>query len=83
MATGCVQDSLKTLVLGSDFPEKGVRVTGKGGKLYIELHIVVSYGVNVSSAAQSISHRVRDEVELATGLQVARVTVAVDDIIDN
>ena len=83
MATGSMTDSVKTLVLGSDYPEKGVRVTEQDGKLYIEMHIVVSYGVNVSSAAQSITHRVRDEVEAATGLKVARVSVSVDDILDN
>ncbi len=83
MATGGMTDSVKTLVLGSDFPEKGVRVTQQDQKLFIELHIAVSFGVNVSTAAQSITHRVRDEVEAATGLKVARVTVAVDDIIEN
>jgi len=83
MATGCMTDSVKSIVLGSDFPEKGVRVTEKDGRLFIEMHIIVSYGVNVSSAAQSITHRVRDEVEAATGLKVARVSVSVDDILDN
>jgi uncharacterized alkaline shock family protein YloU len=83
MATGCMTDSVKTFVLGSDFPEKGVRVTQQDGNLTIELHIAVSFGVNVSTAAQSITHRVRDEVERCTGLKVARVTVAVDDIIEN
>ncbi len=82
MSTGSVKDSVMTLVLGEDFPEKGVRVTAHDNMLYIELHIAVSYGVNVSSAAQSISHRVRDEVEQATGLKVARVEVCVDDIIE-
>mgnify|MGYP003300796014 CR=1 FL=1 len=43
--------------------------------------IIVSYGVNISSAAQSITHRVRDQVEKATGLKVARVTLAVDDVL--
>jgi len=47
----------------------------------IELHIAVSYGLNISTAAQSITHRVKDEVEHATGLKVARVVVSVDDII--
>ena len=83
MSTGSMKDSVKALVLGSDFPEKGVQVTAKDNALYIELHIAVSYGVNIASAAQSISHRVHDEVEQATGLKVARVTVSVDDIIDN
>ena len=30
---------------------------------------------------RSISHRVKDEVEQATGLKVARVVVSVDDVI--
>ena len=47
----------------------------------IELHIAVSYGLNISTAARSISHRVKDEVEQATGLKVARVVVSVDDVI--
>ena len=45
------------------------------------MHIAVSYGLNISTAARSISHRVKDEVEQATGLKVARVIVSVDDVI--
>ena len=82
MSASSVKDSVKAFVLGESYAEKGVRVTAEHNMLFIELHIAVSYGVNVSSAAKSISHRVRDEVEQATGLRVARVTVAVDDIID-
>ena len=41
----------------------------------------VSYGLNISTAARSISHRVKDEVEHSTGLKVARVVVSVDDVI--
>ena len=47
----------------------------------IELHIAVSYGLNISTAARSISHSVKDEVEHSTGLKVARVVVSVDDVI--
>ena len=65
----------------TDYPEKGVRVTQEDGRLVIELHIAVSYGLNISTAARSISHRVKDEVEQATGLKVARVVVSVDDVI--
>ena len=54
---------------------------GVEGRLVIELHIAVSYGLNISTAARSISHRVKDEVEQATGLKVARVIVSVDDVI--
>jgi len=53
----------------------------KGGKLVIALHIKVGFGLNISTITQSITHRVKDEVELATGLKVARIDVYVDDVI--
>lgn len=81
MAAGSMTDTVKSLVFGRDFSDKGVRVTTEDGRLVIELHIVVSYGVNIASAAQSITHRVRDVVEGTTGLKVARVTLAVDDVL--
>ena len=81
MAPRDMTDAEKSMVYGSDYPEKGVRVTQQNGRLVIELHIAVSYGLNISTAARSISHRVKDEVEQATGLKVARVVVSVDDVI--
>ena len=81
MAPRDMIDAVKSMVYGSDYPEKGVRVTQQNGRLVIELHIAVSYGLNISTAARSISHRVKDEVEQATGLKVARVVVSVDDVI--
>ena len=81
MAPRDMTDAVKSMVYGSEYPEKGVRVTQQNGRLVIELHIAVSYGLNISTAARSISHRVKDEVEQATGLKVARVVVSVDDVI--
>ena len=68
MAPRDMTDAVRSMVHGSDYPEKGVRVTQEDGRLVIELHIAVSYGLNISTAARSISHRVKDEVEQATGL---------------
>ena len=81
MAPRDMTHAVKSMVYGSDYQEKGVRVTQQNGRLVIELHIAVSYGLNISTAAHSISHRVKDEVEQATGLKVARVVVSVDDVI--
>ena len=47
----------------------------------VALHIKVGFGLNISTITQSITHRVKDEVELATGLKVARIDVYVDDVI--
>ena len=74
-------DRVRCAVRGVDDSAKGVRVTQEEGRLVIELHIAVSYGLNISTAARAISHRVKDEVEQATGLKVARVVVSVDDVV--
>ena len=80
MSAGSPADNLKSLVLPG-LSEKGVRVAEKDGKLYITLHIKVTYGLNVAATVQSINHKVRYAVEEATGLEVKRVDMCVDDII--
>ena len=79
-AESVVRSALRTGSTGS-LPPKGVTVTQEGGKLVIALHIKVGFGLNISTITQSITHRVKDEVELATGLKVARIDVYVDDVI--
>ena len=68
-AESVVRNALRT----GSLPPKGVTVTQEEGRLVIALHI--------STITQSITHRVKDEVEHATGLKVARINVFVDDII--
>ena len=81
MATGGTSDSLKTIVLGTNYPDKGVRVTEGDGKLVIELHIKVTYGLNIAAIVRSITHKVKYAVEDATTLKVERIDVYVDDIV--
>lgn len=80
MATGGPADSLKSLIK-ADFPEKGVRVSEEEGRLIIELHIKVTYGLNIAAAVKSITHKVKYIVEEATGLEVKRINVCVDDVV--
>ena len=71
---------LRSALRNGSVPQKGVTVTQEDGRLIITLHIQVGYGLNISSITQSITHRVQDEVERATGLKVARIDVFVDDV---
>ncbi|MDL2327095.1 Asp23/Gls24 family envelope stress response protein [Ruminococcaceae bacterium OttesenSCG-928-A11] len=80
MATRGPSDSIRG-ILDKDFPEKGVRVTEEDGKLVIELHIKVTYGLNIAAAVKSITHRVKYVVEEATGLSVKNIRVSVDDVV--
>ena len=80
MAPGSVSDNLLSFV-SPESHEKGVRVTEVDGKLIIDLHIKVTYGVNIAAAVKSVTHKVRYTVEEATGLLVRRINVAVDDVV--
>lgn len=66
------------MIAKGDVPDKGVKVHITGGRLVLDLHIVVTYGVNISAIVQSIIHKVRYTVEDATGMEVAKVNVYVD-----
>ena len=80
MATRGTSDSLRSM-MQKDFPEKGVLVTEEEGQLVIELHIMVTYGLNIAEAVRSITHRVKYVVEGATGLKVKKIRVSVDDVV--
>ena len=61
--------------------DRGVNVVRELDGLVVELHIVVTYGVNISVVVQSIVNKVRYTVEDATGLTVKTVNVYVDSMI--
>ena len=61
-----------------DNNDSGVRVRSVGGGLIIDLHIIVTYGVNIAAIVKSIVNNVRYHVETATGFTVAKVNVFVD-----
>jgi len=60
--------------------DKGVSFKIVKDKLYIELHITVMYGVNVSSVVKSIQHKIKFAVEEETDIPVERVNIFVDSI---
>ncbi len=71
---------LRSLFTGKEPRDKGVRVRSVGRELVIDLHITVTYGVNIAAIAKSIMHKVTYTVENACGLAVARVNVFVADM---
>ena len=71
---------LRYAITKSDVPDKGVRVKTTDGKLIVDIHIAVTYGINISAIVQSIIHNVRYTVEECTGFKVARVNVYVDEM---
>ncbi len=59
---------------------RGVFVRSINGSLNVDLHISVSYGVNISAITDSIKNKVSYTVETATGLTVSKVNVFIAGI---
>lgn len=75
--------SLKAIIKGKadrDNSSQGVSVKSINGSLVVDLHISVSYGVNINAIADSITNKVRYTVESVTDLKVSKVNVFVDAI---
>ena len=58
--------------------DKGVKVTAEGNNLIIDVHIIVSYGINLPAISGSISKEVKYIVEKMTGFKVKKVNVYID-----
>ena len=71
-----IVSAIKSKATGEKF-NQGVYVKSVDGQLQIELHISVSYGVNITAIVDSIN-KVRYTVEEATDLKVNTVNVYVD-----
>lgn len=67
-------------ISGADKPDTGIKVTGNTDSVEVELHIVVTYGMNINAIAASITEKVKYVVLDTTGITVSKVTIKIDGI---
>lgn len=59
---------------------KGVRISIEDDKVYAELYITVRYGYSIPKITASVQDKVRNAIDVMTGLDVVSVDVHVSDI---
>ncbi len=59
---------------------KGVKVKSEGGKLFIDLHIATTYGINMNTVSESIRSSVKYQLEHFTGVDVGKFNVHVETV---
>lgn len=69
-------DSLAEL-FKKDTRGKGVKVTTDGDKIYIDVYVIIKFGVSINAVAQSLKESVKYRVEKFTGMIVDTVNVNV------
>lgn len=75
--------SLKSVIKSKadiDNHNQGVSVKSINGALVVDLHIAVSYGVNIQAISDSIVNKVRYTIESTTNLKVSDVNVHIDGL---
>lgn len=77
---GAVQGAERVFV-GNKLSNKGVIIRHNDNKLAVDLHITVTYGVNVNAVSDSVIHKVEFVLNEQTGIEVSEINVFVDRII--
>lgn len=77
MASAGAKDGIVSLLKKENY-NRGVKVTAEGEDLLLELHIIVSYGVNLPAISRSIIKEAKYAVEQKTGFHVKSVNVCID-----
>lgn len=80
MVKSGTRQGLRSVFSKRSFADDGIRVRNENGRLVVDLHICVIFGMNIAEIAKSIVNKVRYTVEEATGLAVKKVNVYVDSM---
>ena len=79
MAARSKKDGIVNL-LKNDNKGRGIKVYSDNNRVVVELHIVVEFGINITSICKSIANRVRYTLETVTGIPVKSVNIRVEGI---
>ena len=69
-------DSL-ALLMKKDGEGRGIKVTTSGNRIYIDVYVIIKYGVSISAVADSLKEAIKYKVEAFTGMIVDTVNVNV------
>lgn len=65
-------------LLKKDSLTKGIKVEAEDGKLKIDMHVIVDYGVNITAVCESVIENVKYQINKVTGLEIEEVNVFVE-----
>lgn len=80
MLPGTHRQRLFGMISRNQSPETGIKVIGTADSVVVEIHIIVTYGMNINAIAASITEKVQYVVKEKTGITVDKVIVKVDGI---
>ncbi|WP_138158803.1 Asp23/Gls24 family envelope stress response protein [Peptoniphilus catoniae] len=67
-------------ILKFDKLSKGIKVSTENNEINISLHVVLEYGVKISTVGENIIDRVKFNIESLTGLTINNIEVVVEGV---
>ena len=68
------------LLLKKDGEGRGIKVITYGNRIFIDVYVVIKYGVSIAAVAESLKESIKYKVEAFTGMIVDTVNVNVIDV---
>lgn len=69
-------DTLSTL-MKKEVGGRGIKVTTSGNRIYVDVYVIIKYGVSIAAVAESLKEAIKYKVEGFTGMIVDTVNVNV------
>lgn len=69
-------DSL-SLLIHKEAGGKGIKVATSGNRIYVDVYVIIKYGVSINAVAESLKEAIKYKVEGFTGMIVDTVNVNV------
>lgn len=79
MASINMKDGLVKL-LRRESLSNGINVTVEDNRLCLDFHVIVAYGVNISSVSDNLIETVKYKVEEFTGIPVDKINIYVEGV---
>ncbi len=79
MAAVNMKDGLVKL-LKRDYLNHGINVTLNNNKITLDFHVIVSYGVSISTVSDNLISTVKYQVEEFTGMEIEKINIFVEGV---
>ncbi len=79
MAAVNMKDGLVRL-LKRDYLNHGINVALRDNKITLDFHVIVSYGVSISTVSDNLISTVKYQVEEFTGMEIEKINIFVEGV---
>ncbi len=79
MASDSVKDGLVRLLKKENL-DRGITVRVEEGKMQLDFHVIVSYGVSIHAVCNNLVDNVKYKLEAFTGMEVEKINIYVEGV---